>query len=213
MKKTFSLLLLLLVFTSCGNRQTNSETASAEPTGEDAGPYRNNAFKGKKVYSAADTIPFGDLRLVINKAVQMTDNAVKHDRINDTGIVIGDYNSTDIYVTIHNKSDKPLEMPYIFFEDDGSDSALQQAPIVLGSRLFIESHTKKILESFSIPPRKSIEGYYHATHHNNSAIIKISYGTDEYDDKESPGYIPIPDAYKGLEVLVNLSGKIQDVTE
>ncbi len=220
----FFLLAIVTVFFSCGgNNKKDKEADKPYNLAEQAYTDSINKIRREEKriendkrngrFRAIDTIYFGSLHIYIDSIAikdELSQLNASSGRKSIDRLMGGAYRGYDVYVSMKNTSPtQTLTIPYVFPEKtkeeirmSGNDTGTM---LLLGTRMFINSKTKKLVKNYDILPGKEIYGYYHVTSRSIKAIT-ISYGSQDYSDEDDD----TPTGYEDTEVYVDLTSKLPD---
>lgn len=175
------------------------------------------------VYNCSDTIPFGDLRIVINQLgkVQSGKNS-----LNRTNRVLGKpaVRTTSFIATIINQGTETKELPFVHFAELATRrTSSSEPPFYTASRVLLNPKTQKIQKNIQIKPGAKMQvNYVSVINKTSNWLLRFTEGKQELDTSVSEGkqlqgmldasgvdVSIITDEYKGTSAYVDLKDAIE----
>lgn len=180
--KVFLFIIIIATILSACNKSANIQTAEKGEVESDSARYERLRLKEEerlakiensmeKVYLCSDTIPFGDLSIIINKVesrkIQTDELAQKMNKLKGNS----DMRTATLSVTFINNGQQNVELPYTSFakERKSKDRRNKTNTVSRGqdgdnfhiaSRLMLDKKSNRIVENMTLKPGEKLQVVY-----------------------------------------------------
>ncbi|MDU1889247.1 MAG: hypothetical protein E6767_01035 [Dysgonomonas sp.] len=154
-------------------------------------------IKQQQGYDATDTIPFGNLRIVIQDAkVNVVSKGKQSDAFDTFVRKTGRQKGLVMNMTVINLGNKEEQLPYVAIDNSGTEETF-----TLGFSIYINKKTGKLVKDITIGPHKTLDLICQTAGHGNASVIyllnenaqSIQDGTSQILESRGDGVYTITD--------------------